>query len=138
VLDVHDDWPIVSTLALVATFLAQFLRYAVVVTLGERWNTRIIVRPDAAPVTRGIYRWMRHPNYVAVIIEMAALPLIRACWATAIVFSIANAVILSVRIPAEEEALGATYSDAFGGVARFLPRRRAGKVDASRYDDASP
>ncbi len=138
VLDVHDDWPIVSTVALVATFIAQFLRYAVVVTLGERWNTRIVVMPEAAPVTRGIYRWMRHPNYVAVIIEMAALPLIRACWVTAIGFSIANALILRVRIPAEEQALGASYSEAFGGVARFLPWRRSTKVDPGRCDDASP
>jgi methyltransferase len=138
VLDVHDDWPIVSNVALAGTFIAQFLRYAVVVTLGERWSTRIIVRPEAAPITRGIYRWMRHPNYVAVIIEMAALPLIRACWVTAIVFSIANAVILSVRIPAEEQALGASYSAAFSGVTRFVPWRRAGKVDAGRCNDTSP
>lgn len=125
-LDVHADWPIVSAVALLCTFLAQFLRYAVVVTLGEYWNTRIIVMPDAAPITRGLYRWIRHPNYVAVVIEIAALPMIRGCWITAIVFTIANALILAVRIPAEERALGTPYSEAFGSVARFFPHLRDG------------
>ena len=91
------------------------------VTLGERWNTRIIVMPGAAPVTRGLYRWIRHPNYVAVVIEILALPLIRGGWITAVVFTIANALVLAVRIPAEERALGANYSEAFGGVSRFFP-----------------
>ncbi len=109
-------------IALVGVIIAQFLRYAAVMTLGERWNTRIIVMPDAAPVTRGLYRWMRHPNYVAVVIEIAALPMIRGCWITAGVFTIANALMLAVRIPAEERALGANYSAAFGDVGRFFPR----------------
>lgn len=92
-------------------------------TLGERWNTRIIVMPDAAPVTRGLYRWIRHPNYVAVMIEIAALPMIRGSWITAAVFTLANALMLAVRIPAEERALGAGYSEALGSVGRFFPTR---------------
>jgi methyltransferase len=136
-LDVHDDWPIVSLIAFIATFAAQFLRYAAVVTLGERWSTRIIVMPDAKPITTGLYRWIRHPNYVAVIIEMAALPLIRACWVTALVFSIANALMLRVRIPAEEQALGASYCAAFGTISRFVPIQRR-TTDASQPNDASP
>jgi len=135
--DVHADWPIVSVLALLGTFIAEFVRYAVVVTLGENWNTRIIVTPGAAPVTRGIYRWIRHPNYLAVILEIAALPLIRACWVSAIVFTIANAWILSIRIPAEESALGESYSATFNGVGRFLPHRRAPETRAQPRD-ASP
>jgi methyltransferase len=111
----------VSTVALVGAVVAQVLRYAAVVTLGERWNTRIIVMPGAAPITRGLYRWIRHPNYVAVVIEIVALPMIRGSWITAIVFTIANAMLLAVRIPAEERALGANYSEAFGKVARFFP-----------------
>jgi len=122
----HAISPIVSAVALVSALLAQVIRYAAVVTLGERWNTRIIVMPGTVPVTRGLYRWIRHPNYVAVVIEIAALPLIRGCWITAMVFTIANALILAVRIPAEERALGANYSEAFGGVARFLPHLRGG------------
>jgi methyltransferase len=138
VLDIHDDWPIVSTIALIFTFAAQFLRYAAVVTLGRRWSTRIIVMPEAKPITTGLYRWIRHPNYVAVIIEMAALPLIRGCWVTAMVFSIANALMLWVRIPAEEQALGATYCAAFGAVSRFVPIHRRATTGTSETDDASP
>jgi methyltransferase len=122
----HAISPVLSTVALIGVFLAQFVRYAAVMTLGERWNTRIIVMPGAAPVTRGLYRWIRHPNYVAVVIEIAALPLIRGCWITALVFTIANALMLAVRIPAEERALGANYSQAFGSVARFFPHLRGG------------
>ena len=116
--------PIVSMVALAGVLLAQVLRYAAVATLGERWNTRIIVMPGAVPVTRGVYRWMRHPNYVAVVIEIAALPMIRGCWVTALVFTLANALVLAVRIPTEERALGANYSQAFGGVSRFFPHPR--------------
>jgi methyltransferase len=118
---VHAILPMTSAIALVSAVVAQVLRYAAVVTLGERWNTRIIVMPGAAPVTRGLYRWIRHPNYVAVVIEIVALPMIRGSWITAIVFTIANAMLLAVRIPAEEHALGANYSEAFGKVSRFFP-----------------
>ena len=124
-LDAYDDWPILSAAALIGTFAAEFLRYGAVVTLGEHWNTRVIVLPDMTPVTRGIYRWVRHPNYIAVILEIAALPLVRACWVTAIVFTVANAWILWIRIPEEEAALGEKYSAAFSGVARFFPHRPA-------------
>jgi len=128
----QDENPIISMIALVATFAAQFLRYSAVITLGERWTTRIVVMPQAPPVTRGVYRWMRHPNYVAVILEIAALPMIRGCWMTAVAFSLANALMLAVRIPAEEHALGAGYAAAFAGVARFLPTGRSAD-DASRH-----
>lgn len=120
----HAISPIVSTIALLSALLAQVLRYSAVAALGERWNTRIIVVPGTPPVRRGLYRWMRHPNYVAVAIEIAAVPLIRGCWFTAAGFTIANALILAVRIPAEERALGANYSESFRGVARFFPRLR--------------
>ena len=93
--------------------------------------------PGAVPITRGIYRWMRHPNYVAVVIEIAALPLVRGCWITAIVFTLANAWILSIRIPAEENALGESYSAAFSSVGRFFPHRRATEAGA-QPNDTSP
>lgn len=118
----HIISPIVSTLALIGVVVAQALRYAAVATLGERWNTRIIVMPGVAPITRGLYRWIRHPNYIAVVIEIAALPMVRGGWITALLFTIANAIVLAIRIPAEERALGASYKEAFGGVARFFPR----------------
>ncbi|HTW87717.1 MAG TPA: isoprenylcysteine carboxylmethyltransferase family protein [Candidatus Binataceae bacterium] len=109
-----------STGALIVAASAQMLRYWAVWTLGERWSTRIIVIPGALPVTSGPYRFMRHPNYLAVVLEVAALPLIRANWYTAIGFSIANAIVLAVRIPAEERAMGASYREAFASRRRFI------------------
>jgi methyltransferase len=107
--------------ALGAEAAAQALRYWAVATLGERWNTRVIVTPDAAPVTGGPYRFLRHPNYLAVVIEIAAVPLIGGAIVTAIVFSILNAVLLAVRIHTEERALGARWAEAFGARPRLIP-----------------
>lgn len=107
--------------ALVAEALAQALRYWAVATLGERWNTRVIVTPEAAPVTGGPYRFLRHPNYLAVVIEIAAVPLIGGAIVTAIVFSILNAMVLAVRIHTEERALGAKWAEAFGARPRRIP-----------------
>jgi methyltransferase len=95
-------WPM---LALVAG--TQGLRWWCVRTLGPRWNTRIVVVPGLQLVTGGPYRWLRHPNYVAVVVEVAALPLVHTAWVTAVVFSLLDVVVLSLRIPAEERALAA-------------------------------
>jgi methyltransferase len=84
---------------------SQALRWWCIATLGHRWNTRVIVVPGLAPVVAGPYRWLRHPNYVAVVIEGLALPLVHAAWVTASVFTVANAVLLTVRIRAENAAL---------------------------------
>jgi len=108
--------------ALTVTLGAQALRWWAVAALGERWNTRIIVVPGVAPVTGGPYRFLRHPNYLAVVLEMAAVPLIHGAWLTALVFSALNAALLAVRIPAEERALGRPYAEAFGDRLRLLPR----------------
>jgi methyltransferase len=116
----------VAWIALSAELVAQALRYWAVSTLGERWNTRIIVSPERAPVTDGPYRWMRHPNYLAVVIEIAAVPMIGGAIFTAISFSIGNALILAVRIPAEERAMGMRYAEALGGRRRFFPGLRHG------------
>ncbi|MBW5423350.1 hypothetical protein GKQ77_17555 [Streptomyces sp. BG9H] len=94
-------WPM---LALV--LLAQTLRWWCVTTLGPYWNTRVIVVPGAHLVGAGPYRFLRHPNYVAVVMEIAALPLVHSAWLTAAVFSVANAVLLTVRIRCENTALG--------------------------------
>ena len=114
----------VAVPAIVAELFAQFLRYWVIFTLRSRWNTRIIVLPDAKPVTSGPFRFARHPNYLAVAIEVIAVPLIGGAWVTAIVFSVGNAILLMVRIPAEERALGQSYAGAFATLPRFLPRIR--------------
>jgi len=107
--------------ALAAAVGAQGLRYWVVASLGDRWNVRVIVVPGEAPVQGGPYRFVRHPNYAAVVLEMIAVPLVHGCWVTALVFSALNLVVLRVRIRAEEAALGAVWQDAFAGRPRFLP-----------------
>lgn len=111
-------------LALVA--LAALLRFWVIATLGERWTTRIVTVPGAPPVAGGPYRYLRHPNYLAVIVEMFALPLAHAAWLTALLFSAGNAAVLAVRIRAEEAALSRTsnYGEAFAGRSRLLPGGR--------------
>jgi methyltransferase len=96
-------WLAWSMLALVLA--SQVLRWWCIATLGRRWNTRVIVVPDLAPVDGGPYRWLRHPNYVAVVVEGAALPLVHAAWLTALVFTVLNAWLLRVRIRVEEAAL---------------------------------
>jgi methyltransferase len=90
---------------LLVVLLSQALRWWCIATLGRRWNTRVIVVPGLAPVTSGPYRWLRHPNYVAVVLEGIALPLIHAGWITALVFTVLNAGLLTVRIRAEDAAL---------------------------------
>jgi methyltransferase len=93
-------------IALGAFLLAQGLRYWAIASLGDRWNVRVIVVPGEAPVVRGPYRFLHHPNYLAVAVEMIALPLVHGAFLTAIVFSILNAAVLRVRIRTEELALG--------------------------------
>ena len=117
--------PAIGWIALGLACLAQGIRYWVIATLKERWNVRIVVLPNAAPVTSGPYRYLRHPNYLAVIVEMIALPLVHGAWLTAMTFSVANAAVLYVRIRAEEAALGAGYQQAFADTHRWLPRRRS-------------
>jgi methyltransferase len=77
-----------------------------VAALGKRWNPRLIVIPGTPLVRDGLYGWVRHPNYTAVAAEVAALPLVHSAWLTAIVFSVANALVLTVRIRTENAALG--------------------------------
>lgn len=117
--------------AFAGALASQLLRYWAISTLGERWNTRIIFVPGDTPVTSGPYRFIRHPNYVAVILEFLCLPLIHGGYLTALLFSLGNAALLYVRIRAEEQALGAEYQQAFSQRPRFLPT-------ASRPDTASP
>jgi methyltransferase len=95
-------WPMLAIV-----LLAQGLRWWCITVLGRQWNTRVIVVPGAALVTAGPYRWLRHPNYVAVVAEGVALPLVHTAWITAIVFTALNLPLLAVRIRSEEAALTA-------------------------------
>lgn len=98
--------PVLGWTALAVVVAAQTLRWWCITTLGRRWNTRVVVVPGLPLVRRGPYRWFRHPNYVAVVAEGLALPLVHTAWVTALAFTVLNAVLLlRVRIPAEERAL---------------------------------
>lgn len=94
--------------ALGLVLASQGLRWWCITTLGPRWNTRVIVVPGLDLVARGPYRVFRHPNYVAVVVEGFALPLVHTAWVTAVGFTVLNAVLLlGFRIPAENRALRA-------------------------------
>lgn len=93
-------WPMLAVAA-----LAQALRWWCIATLGRQWNTRVIIVPGLPLVDRGPYRWLRHPNYVAVVAEGIALPLVRTCWLTATLFTAANLALLRKRISVENTAL---------------------------------
>ncbi|WP_328833834.1 MULTISPECIES: isoprenylcysteine carboxylmethyltransferase family protein [unclassified Streptomyces] len=97
-------WPMLAVLA-----GAQALRWWCIHALGPRWNTQVIVVPGLPLVTSGPYRWrwLRHPNYVAVVAEGVALPLVHTAWVTATAFTVLNAALLTVRIRCENEALAA-------------------------------
>ena len=84
---------------------AQVLRYAAIRALGDRWNVRVLVVPGMAPVHAGVYRWLRHPNYVAIVLELIAAPMIFGAWRTALVVGALNAVALTLRIRCENDAL---------------------------------
>jgi methyltransferase len=120
-----DPPPGAAWLALAGALLAQGLRWWAVATLGERWSARVIVLPDAPPVTGGPYRFLRHPNYLAVVLEMACVPLAFGSWRTALLASLGNAWLMAVRIRAEERALGEGWARAFAGRRRLLPGRPA-------------
>jgi methyltransferase len=103
-------WMLGKDRPVVAFWLAVFValqvgRLWVIASLGRRWTTRVIVLPGAAPVTRGPYRWFKHPNYLIVALEIAVVPLALGLLVFALIFSIANAALLAYRIRIENEAL---------------------------------
>jgi methyltransferase len=119
--------PWVSVPAALCFGIGQCLRYAAIKALGGRWSVRILTLPGAAPIAQGVYRYLRHPNYLGVVLEIAALPLMHSAWRSALVFSLANAVLLVVRIREEERALTGNggYDEALGPLRRFWPSFRA-------------
>jgi methyltransferase len=107
-------WPTAAAVAaLSVALLAQGLRWWAIATLKGRWSTRIIVLPGAPPVVGGPYRILAHPNYLAVVVELLAVPLIGGALVTAVVATLGNAALLAIRIPAEEQALGGGWAHAF-------------------------
>lgn len=100
--------PFIPALSLVAllTFVAgQSLRYAALLSLKSRWTVRVMTIPGLPPVQNGIYRYLRHPNYLGVVLEILAVPLLHSAYITSIAFSLANLALLRARIRTEEGAL---------------------------------
>jgi methyltransferase len=93
-------WPMLAIV-----LAAQGLRWWCIATLGPQWNTRVIVVPGAKRVADGPYRFLPHPNYVAVVAEGVALPLVHTAWITALVFTVLNAALLRTRVKVENAAL---------------------------------
>jgi methyltransferase len=103
--------------------LATALRWWAIASLGAHWNVRVMDSTSLGVVTSGPFRWIRHPNYLGVFIEMAALPLIHAAWITALLAVGGNIWVLRSRLKVEEPMLEAhaQYRAEMAGKARFLP-----------------
>ncbi len=115
--------PWLAAIGIAGLVAGQLLRYAAIRTLGPRWTATIMILPGAPPVTSGLYRRIRHPNYLGVVLEIAFVPLIHTAWLTALVFTVLNALLLRVRIRTEEQALREAndYDAALGERPRFIP-----------------
>lgn len=97
-------WKVLSA-AWLMFLVGQYLRWATIRTLKRRWTTRVIVLEGAELVDGGPFRWLNHPNYLGVCLEIVALPLIGGCWRSALVFGVSNLLLLVLRIRVEERAL---------------------------------
>lgn len=102
----------VSWLLIELYILLQIGRLWVLATLGSRWTTRIIILPGARLVRTGPYRFLNHPNYAIVVAEIAVLPLAFGLWEAALIFSVANAIVLTIRLRAEKLGLSVAASEA--------------------------
>jgi methyltransferase len=125
------DRPFVPALAvsMLALFgVGQYLRLSARRALGSRWTVRVITLPGLPAVVSGPYRYVRHPNYLGVTLEIAALPLVHGAWLTALTFSLLDALLLGWRIRQEERALAldSDYDSRFAATPRFVPSLRRG------------
>lgn len=116
------SWPLFLS-ALPVFLVGQRLRHAAMRDLGDRWTVRVVTLPGAPIVSGGIYRRMRHPNYLGVALEMFAFPLLHTAFLTSIVFGGLNAVLLVQRIRREEQVLASAteYEAVFRTSPRMLP-----------------
>lgn len=115
--------PVLAAICFVIFLAANVVRWWVIRTLGEHWNVQIMNSTGLGVITTGPFRYVRHPNYAAVFVEMLVLPLIHTAWITAIAGSLAHIVVLSQRLSTEERVLfsDAQYRAAMAGKPRFLP-----------------
>lgn len=114
--------PGLAAIALFATVAGQYLRYLSMQALGLRWTLPIVTLPGVSAVDTGIYRYLRHPNWLGVILEILAVPLIHSAYLSAIFFSIANVFLLMQRVQSEETALKIdnNYEALFKNKKRFI------------------
>lgn len=98
--------PVLAWTMLALVVASQALRWWCITTLGKRWNTLVVIIPGMPRVTSGPYRWLSHPNYVAVVIEGIALPMVGFAWVTAVIFTLLNIPLLATRLRVENVALG--------------------------------
>ena len=97
--------------AIVLFLLGQFLRLSSIVILGERWTTKVYVVPEHSRIRNGLYCFFPHPNYLGVVLELWALPMLGGLWWTAVIFFLANLYVLSERVKIENEALLLSETD---------------------------
>ena len=97
--------PALSVTMLVLVVASQALRWWCIISLGPRWNTLVVIVPGMPRVTSGPYRWFAHPNYIAVVIEGIALPMVGFAWVTALIFTLPNIPLLMTRLRVENQAL---------------------------------
>jgi methyltransferase len=127
--------PAVAIPALVLLALGNALRWWVIATLGPHWNVQVMRSTAFGVVATGPYRFVRHPNYVAVFVELLALPLVHGAWLTALAGTILHTLVLRRRIALEESVLLADgeYVRVMGGKPRFIPlgaARRASETES--------
>lgn len=117
--DLTTYWYVIAPIIV----LTQVIRYWAVFSLGYFWNTRIIIIPNTDVVSKGPYRFLKHPNYLVVALEILCIPLLFNAFLTSILFTFTNVLLMKVRIPVEERALGknTNYVNAFQSKYRFLP-----------------
>lgn len=115
--------PALSTTAIAVFAVATLLRVWTLSTIGRAWNVRVVAPPADAIATTGPYAWVRHPNYLVVILEIASLPLIHTAWWSAVVLSLLNAFVLAHRIRTEEAVLARNpeWLQAFAHKPRLIP-----------------
>jgi len=135
--------PLIPALAapMIVLFVpANLLRWWVIHTLAGHWNVEVMESSRVGVVSSGPYRWVRHPNYVAVVIEIFSLPMIHTAWITAIVGSLGNLEILRRRLRVEDEVLlsSPAYRLAMDGKPRFFPRLLKRHSNASRASREEP
>jgi methyltransferase len=116
-------YPVFAAVCFAVFLAANVVRWWVIWTLGEHWNVEVMNSTGMGVITAGPFRYVRHPNYAAVFVEMLALPLLHCAWITAGVGALAHMLVLSRRIHTEERVLFADerYREAMSGKARFLP-----------------